>query len=761
MADSGQTQTFLSTMAASRAQRRFALAIVLLLGAAFVVTVPFAAVPLLHSDAFIPAYETALFVEDAITAALLFAQFAILRLPSLLLLGIGYLFTGLIVVPHMLVFPGLFTPAGLLGAGPSSAAWLYVAWHVGFPLAVIVYAFMNDERPSALTPGQTRRAILVSIAATLALVLAFTWLSTAGASLLPQVIASDRRTASFPYVSGSVWLLAVIALALLWWRRRRTVIELWLGVVLFAWVGEIALSVVLAPARFSIGFYLGRLYGVIAASVVLIALLSQTTALYARLARAIATERRVRERRLSEMEAMLSHLSRVSDLGHVVTALIHEVNQPLAAIGNYLSALQRLAVMGDQEKVVTTIEKTLGQSERAREIIRRLREFVARREIDRRPEPLATTVEDAIAVAQAAHRPHRRRDRNRARAAGGDGGDPPTSRSSKCWSISSVTPARRWSRARVRTADQTIASRPLGPEKLEISIADTGPGLPPMLREKLFQPFVTTKATGMGVGLSICRFIIEAHGEKLQVADNTGGGTVFSFTLPLALAPAKAAGGSERMMHGQKLILAAIVLAASFTSARAEDAPRFFRIGTAAITGTYFQIGAEIANAISKPPGTRDCDRGGSCGVPGLVAVAQATEGSVANVLAVGQGQIEAAFSQADVATWAYRGDAPVITPARPAAPRPPRRRTASRCSPRPGRSAICASSPRSIPRPCISSRASAAAFARSPISRARSPRSARPAPARWPKPGSSCTRPRCRNARSRRNICASPTRPR
>ncbi len=541
MADSGQTQTFLSTMAASRAQRRFALAIVFLLAAAFLITAPFAAVPLLHTDAFIPAYETALFVEDAITAALLFAQFAILRLPSLLLLGAGYLFTGLIVIPHMLVFPGLFTPTGLLGAGPSSAAWLYVAWHVGFPLAVIVYAFMNDEQPLAMTPSTAWSAIIVSIAATLALVLAFTWLSTSGATLLPQVIAGDRRTSSFPYISGSVWLLAVIALVLLWWRRRRTVIELWLVVVLFAWVGEIALSVVLAPVRFSVGFYAGRLYGVIAASIVLIVLLSQTTALYARIARAIATERRVRERRLSEMEAMLSHLSRVSDLGHVVTSLIHEVNQPLAAIGNYLSALQRLATMGDQEKVVTTIEKTLGQSERAREIIRRLREFVAKREIDRRPEPLAPTVEDAIAVAQA--------------ATGRTGVEIETALEPPAAMVVIdriqiqqvlVNLIRNASEAMAESESPrrhlTIASRPLGPEKLEISIADTGPGLPPALREKLFQPFVTTKATGMGVGLSICRFIIEAHGERLQVADNAGRGTVFSFTLPLALVAAKATG---------------------------------------------------------------------------------------------------------------------------------------------------------------------------------------------------------------------------
>ena len=531
MADSGQTQTFLSTMAASRAQRRLALAVVLLLAAAFAATAPFAAVPLLRTDAFIPAYETAVVVEDVITAALLYAQFAILRLPSLLVLGTAYLFTSLIVIPHMLVFPGLFTATGLLGAAPSSAAWLYVAWHLGFPLAVIAYAFMSDAPRPALARGRARRAILIAIAATAVLVIALTALATAGASLLPQVIAGDQRTASFPFVSGSVWLLAVIALVLLWWRRHRSVLEIWLAVVLFAWVGEIALSVVLAPVRFSIGFYSGRLYGVIAASLVLIVLLSETTALYARLARAIATERRVRDRRLGEMEAMLSHLSRVSDLGHVVTSLIHEVNQPLAAIGNYLSALQRLAAMGDKEKVATTIEKTLGQSERAREIIRRLREFVAKREIERRPEPLAVTVEDAIALAQA--------------ATGRTGMAIETVLEPAAAMVVIdriqiqqvlVNLIRNASEAMADSPRRhlTIGSRLIAPEKLELSIADTGPGLPPGLREKLFQPFVTTKPTGMGVGLSISRFIVEAHGEKLRVADNPGGGTVFSFTLPLA-----------------------------------------------------------------------------------------------------------------------------------------------------------------------------------------------------------------------------------
>ncbi len=109
--------------------------------------------------------------------------------------------------------------------------------------------------------------------------------------------------------------------------------------------------------------------------------------------------------------------------------------------------------------------------------------------------------------------------------------------------------------------------------------------------------------------------------------------------------------------------LAALAGCLLVAAARAapETAPQFFRIGTAATTGTYFVIGAEIANAISKPPGARDCAHGGSCGVNGLVAVAQATQGSIENALAVGSGQLEAAFIQADIARWAYSGRSPTV----------------------------------------------------------------------------------------------------
>lgn len=106
----------------------------------------------------------------------------------------------------------------------------------------------------------------------------------------------------------------------------------------------------------------------------------------------------------------------------------------------------------------------------------------------------------------------------------------------------------------------------------------------------------------------------------------------------------------------KRLAVALPALAALLSVAHGADDLRFFRIGTAATSGTYFQIGGVLASAISKPPGTRECEHGGSCGVAGLVAVAQATQGSMKNLLAIGSGQMELGFAQSDLALWAYTG---------------------------------------------------------------------------------------------------------
>jgi uncharacterized protein len=123
------------------------------------------------------------------------------------------------------------------------------------------------------------------------------------------------------------------------------------------------------------------------------------------------------------------------------------------------------------------------------------------------------------------------------------------------------------------------------------------------------------------------------------------------------------AGRARPASWGRALFLGIALLAVGTVAAAAMNELQFFRIGTAATTGTYFQIGGVLASAITKPPGSRDCERGGSCGVAGLVAVAQASQGSIQNVLAVNAGQLESALAQSDISYWAALGS--IVAPRR------------------------------------------------------------------------------------------------
>ncbi len=158
----------LSTLSPSLAQRQLALAVVLALVVAFVITAgPLSSIQPGRIGAFVPAYATAIFVTDFLTAVLLFTQFSILRSRGLLAIANGYLYTALIVIPWMLTFPGVFTPGGLLGAGLQTTTWLYTLWHAGFPIFVIAYALSKDADPSKeLWQGSAGAAILSSVAVT-------------------------------------------------------------------------------------------------------------------------------------------------------------------------------------------------------------------------------------------------------------------------------------------------------------------------------------------------------------------------------------------------------------------------------------------------------------------------------------------------------------------------------------------------------------------------------------------------------------------
>jgi Membrane-associated sensor, integral membrane domain len=289
----------LSSLSPGWAQRRLALAVALFLLVAFVVTAgPLSTIQPGRIAAFVPAYATAIFVIDLITAVLLFAQFSILRSRALLPLASGYLFTALIVIPWMLTFPEVFVPGGLLGAGLQTTNWLYILWHAGFPMFVIAYALLRKEDSrQELWQGSATTAIFSSVAITMIIVCAGTLSATAGHALLPPFVIDPVHFSNlWFYAAGFLGLLCVGALVILY-TGRRSVLDLWLMVVMCAYVIEICLISFPIPVRYSIGWYAGRVFGIVSGSLVLFVLLYEKTTLYGQLLRAVLAERREREAR--------------------------------------------------------------------------------------------------------------------------------------------------------------------------------------------------------------------------------------------------------------------------------------------------------------------------------------------------------------------------------------------------------------------------------------------------------------------------------
>jgi len=247
------------------------------------------------------------------------------------------------------------------------------------------------------------------------------------------------------------------------------------------------------------------------------------------------TERQQRERRLGELQSELVHVSRLSELGQMVSALAHEVNQPLTAMANYLSGARRLFAAGNEAGGLAAVERIAEQSERAQQIIQRLRDFVRKRETERRVENLAKTIEEASALALVGIGTGVRLEIRVAEDAALALIDKVQIQQVLFNLMRNAVEAMAGAERRELTVSTSRAR-----DKIIVSVADTGAGLPEEVRSRLFQPFVTTKPSGMGVGLSVCRTIVEAHGGELSAEHRMGGGTIFCFTLPDSLSARRA-----------------------------------------------------------------------------------------------------------------------------------------------------------------------------------------------------------------------------
>jgi two-component system sensor kinase FixL len=249
------------------------------------------------------------------------------------------------------------------------------------------------------------------------------------------------------------------------------------------------------------------------------------------------TERQQTEHQLQELQTELARLSRLTAMGEMASTLAHEINQPLSAISNYLQGCNRLLERVEHANVPRirdALAETTKQTLRAGHIIRRLREFVARGETEKRPENISKLIEEASALALVG-----------AREAGvktvfGFANHTDTVLVDKVQIQQVLLNLMRNGIEAMQGCERRelqVTTSVSNGDKVTVSVADTGSGLSEEIAERLFQPFMTTKPTGMGVGLSISKRIVEAHGGEMWAETNSGGGTIFRFTLQSTIEP--------------------------------------------------------------------------------------------------------------------------------------------------------------------------------------------------------------------------------
>ncbi len=243
------------------------------------------------------------------------------------------------------------------------------------------------------------------------------------------------------------------------------------------------------------------------------------------------TERRETERRLQELQSELIHVGSLTAMGELASSIAHELNQPLTAIATYLSGARRIIdsrTPGREEMLREAVSKSAEQALRAGQIIQRLRSFVSRGKSEHLPESLDKIVHEASALALVGVKDHRVVVRVRLDgAADAIMADRVQVQQVLLNLMRNAIEAMEGSPLR----ELTISSHPVGEDFVEVRVADTGPGIAEEIRARLFQPFVTSKTQGMGVGLSICKTIIESHDGEISAECGENGGTVFRFTL--------------------------------------------------------------------------------------------------------------------------------------------------------------------------------------------------------------------------------------
>jgi signal transduction histidine kinase len=491
---------------------RSALAFGFILALGSLAIFPYRLVLLPRIVAFIPVIDTMHLLFNGIIATVLLSLASILRSKALIALGSGYVFIGLIAVAHALTYPDTFSRTGLLGANDDTVTWLYLAWHGALPASIIAYTLLKNSSDRLQSPARSPApTIFVCLVAAAAAAAGVTLLAT-GASRIVGDVLKPIDPSHFLHFLGMP--LAGVSLILLLFGRR-SILDLCLMLTLWAWLLEYV-EILPDAARFSVGWYAGRAMGLLSGMFVLLMLLIEMSRLYARTVVLIAAQKRDRENRLMLGEALGAFIA-------------HELRQPLAAITLNAHTAQKLGAQTDS-KLFALMNDLIEDSHRANEIIQSTRAIFGKSGGQKCPTDINQLVRDTLLMMSRELGNHdvnvevQLNDHlplvvinpiqmqqvfmnlfiNAAEAMGDVAGRP--------------------RKLTVRSSSSNVG--------LIIRVEDTGPSVKAVDQDRIFDPFFTTKTHGTGMGLSICRSIVDAHGGSIQMAPGTPFGARFEILLP-------------------------------------------------------------------------------------------------------------------------------------------------------------------------------------------------------------------------------------
>jgi signal transduction histidine kinase len=548
---------FLSTAAPQQWDRSLAVAVVLVSIVGLTLAAPYASHRWPVTPSFIAAYEAAILVIDLITAVLLIGQFRQVRRVGVLIIGCGYLFNAVIVTVHALSFPEVFSTTGLLGTSRQATPWLFVMWHGIFPVFVCAYALVHGSRwNEPLAHHRAGPAILIGAAVAVGVAAVCTLLTTWGIDLLPEVIrGNDYKRVVTSGIAPTAWFISLVALALLWIRTRgRSVLDLWLMVVMVAWLLDIFLSTLISTVRYDFGWYGGRIYGLMAASFVLGALLFEANLLYGRLARSLADAREknaalekqtaelarshedairditVRKRHEDELhEKNVQLQAAVSELDAFSYSVSHDLRAPLRAIDGFSRILlkQYGSILPEEPREYLQLvrDNTVQMGHLVDDLLAFAR--LSRQQLSKQRVPIRKIIENVLSDA---------RQQAEGRSVSVSVGE-----LSSLWGdpsllkqvfVNLIGNAFKYTRMRAEAVIE-VGSREIGGEQV-VFVRDNGAGFDMQYADKLFGVFQRLHRAedfeGTGVGLAIVQRIVHRHGGRVWAEAAVDQGATFYFT---------------------------------------------------------------------------------------------------------------------------------------------------------------------------------------------------------------------------------------